>query len=82
MADLQFKYSSDQEHQTKAIDAVVNLFQGQEFLSREFSGDIGRGGQQQAFAVGHANGLRVSSRLFLSIMKFHEWHREVSARAL
>lgn len=62
MADLQFKYSSDQEHQTKAIDAVVNLFQGQEFLSREFSGDIGRGGQQQAFAVGHANGLRVSNR--------------------
>ena len=37
MADLQFKYSSDQQHQTAAIDAVVDLFAGQEFLSREFT---------------------------------------------
>ena len=62
MADLQFKYSSDQEHQKKAIDAVVDLFQGQEFLSREFSGDTGRSGTQGTFAVGHANGIRVSPR--------------------
>ena len=39
MADLQFRYASDQSHQVQAIDAVVNLFQGQEFLSREFSGN-------------------------------------------
>lgn len=63
MADLQFKYAPDQTHQTEAINAVVNLFQGQEFLSREFSGDTGRAGvQQAAFSVGHANGIRVSAR--------------------
>lgn len=37
MADLQFKYASDQSHQIKAIDAVCDLFQGQEFLKREFT---------------------------------------------
>lgn len=61
MADLQFRYTSDQSHQVQAIDAVVNLFQGQEFLSREFSGNTSFGAQA-TFAVGHANGIRVSPR--------------------
>ena len=61
MADLQFRYASDQSHQVQAIDAVVNLFQGQEFLSREFSGNTSFGAQA-TFAVGHANGIRVSPR--------------------
>ena len=61
MADLQFKYASDQKHQVEAVNAVADLFQGQEFLSREFSGNTGRG-QQAMFAVGHANGIRVSAR--------------------
>lgn len=63
MTELQFKYSSDQEHQVKAVDAVAELFQGQEFLARDFSGSVARSGaQQQAFTVGHANGVRVSVR--------------------
>lgn len=74
MADLQFRYSSDQTHQIQAIDAIVNLFQGQEFLSREFSGDTARPGQATAFAVGHANGIRVSSRQLIE--NLHEVQEE------
>lgn len=73
MADLQFRYASDQAHQTRAIDAVVDLFQGQEFLSREFSGNAGFG-QQAAFAVGHANGIRVSARQLVE--NLHEIQEE------
>lgn len=74
MADLQFRYTSDQNHQIQAIDAVVNLFQGQEFLSREFSGDTARPGQATAFAVGHANGIRVSAHQLVE--NLHEIQEE------
>ena len=32
MSQLEFKYSSDQQHQIEAIDATVNLFKGQLFI--------------------------------------------------
>lgn len=73
MAGLQFRYASDQSHQVQAIDAVVNLFQGQEFLSREFSGNTSFGAQS-TFAAGHANGIRVSSRQLIE--NLHEIQEE------
>ena len=65
MAALEFKYSSDQEHQVAAVDAVCDLFRGQEFMSSEFVAAVGRRGtieEGQVLEVGHANGLRVSAR--------------------
>ncbi|MGI6217241.1 MAG: DEAD/DEAH box helicase family protein [Coriobacteriales bacterium] len=69
MGQLEFKYSPDQRYQLDAIDAVCDLFRGQEFLDARFTADYtspGREGnsstQHQLFTVGHANGLRVSER--------------------
>ena len=41
MPQLQFKYSSDQAHQVNAINAVCDLFRGQEFISAEFTAEHG-----------------------------------------
>lgn len=66
MAALKFKYSSDQTHQIRAVNAVCDLFRGQEFMSAEFTAyfeDIDYGsGKSVAATVGHANGLHVSVR--------------------
>ncbi|MCH4083875.1 MAG: DEAD/DEAH box helicase family protein [Olsenella sp.] len=73
MGQLTFKYSADQQYQLDAIDAVCDLFRGQEFLDARFMADlaaptqegipgIAAPAQQQIFSVGHANGLRVSAR--------------------
>ena len=65
MAHLSFKYSVDQQHQTKAINAVCDLFRGQEFLSSEFAAEMGEKGsllEDQVVSVGHANGVRISLR--------------------
>ena len=73
MGQLKFKYSADQQYQLDAIDAVCDLFRGQEFLDARFMADlvaptqegipgIAAPAQQQIFSVGHANGLRVSAR--------------------
>jgi type III restriction enzyme len=73
MGELEFKYSADQQYQLDAIDAICDLFRGQEFLDVHFTADHARpvqGGlqgtglsvQSQIFTVGHANGLRVSAR--------------------
>jgi type III restriction enzyme len=76
MGQLEFKYSSDQQYQLDAIDAVCDLFRGQEFLDARFTADYGgpiypvQEGlsgmgvpfQSQMFTVGHANGLHLSAR--------------------
>lgn len=40
---LQLKYSASQEHQVEAIDAVCNLFRGQEFMDSDFVAEMGIG---------------------------------------
>lgn len=40
---LEIKYSSDQEHQVEAIDAVCDLFRGQEFMDSDFVAEMGTG---------------------------------------
>ena len=76
MGKLEFKYSADQQYQLDAIDAVCDLFRGQEFLDARFTADYGalaRPAQEglpgmgvpvqaQLLTVGHANGLRLSAR--------------------
>lgn len=67
MPQLEFKYSSDQAHQVNAVNAVCDLFRGQEFISAEFTAyaeeiDFGGGMKTMATTVGHANGLHVSPR--------------------
>lgn len=39
MPGLKFKYSSTQPHQNEAVEAVCNLFEGQEFLQSEFTAE-------------------------------------------
>ena len=63
MARLEFKYSASQPHQTEAIDAVCNLFRGQEFLSSDFAAAYGRSGsfeEGKVVSIGHANGISIS----------------------
>ena len=65
MPSLEFKYSASQEHQLAAVDAVCDLFRGQEFMSSEFVAAMGKRGsyeEGQVVEVGHANSLRVSVR--------------------
>ena len=42
MAALEFKFSSDQQHQLEAIEATCDLFRGQQFIGSVFSADSGR----------------------------------------
>jgi type III restriction enzyme len=44
MATLELKYSSDQQHQVEAVEAITELFRGQEFLHSEFTGEVGAAG--------------------------------------
>lgn len=62
MAELEFKFSSDQRHQVEAIEATCDLFRGQRFVSSVFQGDIGREGQVSLgeLSIGHGNDVRVS----------------------
>ena len=62
MPSLEFKYSSDQQHQVDAINATCDLFRGQEFMSSEFTAGTVGGLFGDAIVVGHANNLRVSAR--------------------
>ncbi len=75
MSQLEFKYSSDQQHQVEAIEATVNLFTGQQFISSAFTANTAQtyqaslisgeeyGGQAALFdTVGHGNDLRLSAR--------------------
>ncbi len=63
MTDIEFKFSSDQQHQIEAIEATCNLFRGQQFIASVFETDIGRLGQASTdilFKVGHGNDIRVT----------------------
>lgn len=62
MAVLEFKFSSNQQHQLEAIEAACDLFRGQQFTSSVFSVDSGRKGQTAIgdLMVGHGNELRVA----------------------
>ena len=81
MATLELKYSADQRHQVEAVEAITDLFRGQEFLRSEFTADAGRSGQLgfEALTVGHANGLRLSAKQLLE--NLHDIQEENSLPA-
>ena len=61
---LELKYSATQEHQVEAVDAVCDLFRGQEFMDADFTAAMGKEGsleQGLITSVGHANGVRLSA---------------------
>ncbi len=61
MATLELQYAANQPHQLGAVEAVCNLFRGQEFLRAEFTASGGAGLLEGAdVSVGHANGLRLA----------------------
>lgn len=62
MAKLEFKYSADQRHQIDAINAVCDLFHGQEFTKAQFTAGSYGGIFEGSSTVGHANGMRISQR--------------------
>ncbi len=60
---LELKYSATQEHQVEAVEAVCDLFCGQEFMDADFTAAMGKEGsleQGLITSVGHANGVRLS----------------------
>ncbi|MBR3226827.1 MAG: DEAD/DEAH box helicase family protein [Atopobiaceae bacterium] len=82
MATIELKYSADQRHQVEAVEAITNLFRGQEFLRSEFTGDVGAAGtlmEGQVLSVGHANGLRLSANQLLE--NLHDIQEENSLPA-
>ena len=62
MAEIEFKFSADQQHQVEAIEATCDLFRGQQFVSSVFQGDSGRAGQAsiEQLSVGHGNDVRLA----------------------
>ena len=55
MATLELKYSADQRHQVEAVEAITDLFRGQEFLKSEFTAEVGAAGtlmEGQVLSVG------------------------------
>ena len=61
---LELKYSATQEHQVEAVEAVCDLFRGQEFMDADFTAAMGKEGsleQGLITSVGHANGVRLSA---------------------
>ncbi len=61
---LEFKFSSDQRHQTEAIEATCNLFKGQQFISSSFTAATYKGeglfADGEVLSVGHGNDVRVT----------------------
>ena len=66
MAEFEFRYSSEQSHQKAAVEAVCNLFSGQEFMSAEFTVGHYDGAFEGQVVAGQANGLHVSPQQLLS----------------
>lgn len=62
MPQLEFKYSADQQHQIDAINAICDLFHGQELASMRFTAGSYGGILEGADVVGYANGMRISAR--------------------
>ena len=66
MATIELKYSADQKHQVEAVEAVTDLFRGQEFMNAEFAAVTGKGLYEgQVLSIGHANGLHLSPKQLL-----------------
>ncbi|MBS5450653.1 MAG: DEAD/DEAH box helicase family protein [Coriobacteriia bacterium] len=69
---LELKYSADQEYQIEAVESACGLFRGQEFMDACFTAGGTEGGTlfegtnakyaADALQIGHANGMRLSSR--------------------
>ena len=86
MGKLEFKYSSDQQYQLDAIDAVCDLFRGQEFLKSRFtvgyepmhkskgeqSGLLGSGSTEQPELNFQASSIGHSNGLRLSARQLEE----------
>ncbi|MBR3158053.1 MAG: DEAD/DEAH box helicase family protein [Atopobiaceae bacterium] len=82
MTTMELKYSSDQQHQIEAVEAITDLFRGQEFLRSEFTAEMGASGtlmEGQVLSVGHANGLRLSANQLLE--NLHDIQEENSLPA-
>lgn len=82
MATIELKYSSDQKHQVEAVEAITELFRGQEFLKSEFTAETGAAGtlmEGQVLSIGHANGLRLSANQLLE--NLHDIQEENSLPA-
>lgn len=70
MAALEFKFSSDQQHQLEAIEATCDLFRGQQFAAGSFTVGEGAFAEDSLFTddmngasygvIGHGNELRVA----------------------
>ena len=70
MAALEFKFSSDQQHQLEAIEATCDLFRGQQFAASSFTIGEGAFAEDSLFAddthgasygvIGRGNELRMA----------------------
>ena len=62
MTSLEFQFSSEQAHQTEAVEATCNLFRGQQFASSSFVAHTDSLGQAvfDDLAVGHANEIHLA----------------------
>ena len=70
MSQLEFKYSSDQTYQIEAVNAVCDLFRGQEFISSQFTASaeeivVGIEKRTIATTIGYSNGLHISPHQLL-----------------
>lgn len=76
MTTLEFQFSSEQTHQTEAVEATCNLFRGQLFTSSSFITDAGSLGQAvfDDLAVGHGNEIRLAPGQLLD--NLHEVQEE------
>ena len=76
MTTLEFQFSSEQTHQTEAVEATCNLFRGQQFTSSSFFADGGSLGQEvfDDLAVGHGNEIRLAPGQLLD--NLHEVQEE------
>lgn len=76
MTTLEFQFSSEQTHQTEAVEATCNLFRGQQFTSSSFFTDAGSLGQAvfDDLAVGHGNEIRLAPGQLLD--NLHEVQEE------
>lgn len=76
MTTLEFQFSSEQTHQTEAVEATCKLFRGQQFTSSSFFTDAGGLGQAafDDLAVGHGNEIRLAPGQLLD--NLHEVQEE------
>ena len=76
MTSLEFQFSSEETHQTEAVEATCNLFGGQQFTCSSFTIDDADLGQAvfDDLAVGHGNEIRLAPGQLLA--NLHEVQEE------